>query len=350
MSELSGRNAIKENTPSIFAWCDESLRIEAFLAALSALTSPSGLCSLMEGAVFKSGIPVADVPPIMRAELVKAQYTYVSFGVEGPSGRSLAFSGRVCTDHTIRRGSTGPLEISPFDKEDLVPVAINVATGHRLRSVEVDAAIACHVAIIDLQTFFMCLCAPDETKRVTTGACTRFWHWGAPVGMAATYHADGCVARDLALSWIHLRDGDRLELAAGRSLDALHAHIEASPKRSSISIKGGGTLTREEVLAALATPPSTLVDALDACAIPDDEWHTAELRARELLIAMEEEHLPLEVVNVSTGKHVRFIQHHAPYHIGRLPHGGVMLATHPYRTLWQLWIDALLLLGIRTEE
>ena len=28
--------------------------------------------------------------------------------------------------------------------------------------------------------------------------------------------------------------------------------------------------------------------------------------------------------------------------------GGVLLATHPYRTLWQLWADALFLLGIRS--
>jgi hypothetical protein len=32
--------------------------------------------------------------------------------------------------------------------------------------------------------------------------------------------------------------------------------------------------------------------------------------------------------------------------VRRLPNGGVMLATHPYRTLWPLWADALFLLGI----
>jgi hypothetical protein len=33
--------------------------------------------------------------------------------------------------------------------------------------------------------------------------------------------------------------------------------------------------------------------------------------------------------------------------VRRLPNGAVMLATHPYRTLWPLWADALGLLGIR---
>ncbi|WP_437651507.1 hypothetical protein [Sorangium sp. So ce362] len=30
----------------------------------------------------------------------------------------------------------------------------------------------------------------------------------------------------------------------------------------------------------------------------------------------------------------------------RLPSGGVVLATHPYRTLWPLWADALFALGL----
>jgi hypothetical protein len=41
-----------------------------------------------------------------------------------------------------------------------------------------------------------------------------------------------------------------------------------------------------------------------------------------------------------------FIERHAPNHVQRLPNGGVVLATHPYRTLWPLWADALFLLGI----
>lgn len=350
MSELSGRNAIKENTPSFFAWCDEEGRVDAFLEALSALTHRSELCSLMEGAVHRSGIPVAEGAHVVRADFAKTQYSYVSFGVEGPSGRMLDFSGHIYTDHMIRRGSTGPLEISPFDKVDLVPRGITLAEGHYLRSLEVEAAIACHMAIIDVEACLLNLCAPTETKRVTTGGCTRFWHWGAPIEMGATYHSDGCVARDLALSWIHLRDGDRLELAASMSLDALQERVEQAPHGTSIPVKGGGTLTREEVLAALATPSNTVVEALDACTIPDDEWRAAEPLARELLIAMEGGNLSLEGVNVSTGKHVRFIQHHAPCDVTRLPHGGVMLSTHPYRTLWQLWADALLLLGIRTDK
>ena len=79
--------------------------------------------------------------------------------------------------------------------------------------------------------------------------------------------------------------------------------------------------------------------------MPDDEWHAVEPRALELIEARKQG-APTEEVNVSTGKHTRFIERHAPYHVRRLPNGGGLLATHPYRTLWPLWADALFLLGI----
>ncbi|NUQ79852.1 MAG: hypothetical protein HUU21_40635, partial [Polyangiaceae bacterium] len=84
-------------------------------------------------------------------------------------------------------------------------------------------------------------------------------------------------------------------------------------------------------------------------AVPDDEWREAEAVALEMIEAKKQGAPTLEV-NVDTGHHRRFIEQHAPYHVRRLPNGGVMLATHPYRTLWRLWADALDLLGIRKNE
>lgn len=110
-------------------------------------------------------------------------------------------------------------------------------------------------------------------------------------------------------------------------------------------LPGDIPLTCEQVLAALATPKETLLQALEAAAVPDEAWQAVEPQALERIEAMEKGS-PTYIVDVTTGKHTRFIEHHAPYHIRRLPNGGVMLATHPYRTLWPLWQDALLLLGI----
>ena len=107
-------------------------------------------------------------------------------------------------------------------------------------------------------------------------------------------------------------------------------------------------LTREQVLAVLKTPPATLLEALEAAAVPDDEWLRVEPLAIEMIEAKNQGAPTLEV-NVTSGHHVRFIEQHAPFHVRRLPNGGVLLATHPYRTLWKLWADALLLLGIRTD-
>ncbi|WP_437894727.1 hypothetical protein [Sorangium sp. So ce124] len=95
----------------------------------------------------------------------------------------------------------------------------------------------------------------------------------------------------------------------------------------------------------LSTPPAILLDALEASAVSVDEWRAVELRALEL-IHETKEGAPTSEVNVYTGKHIWFIERHSPYHVRRLPSGGVMLATHPYRTLWPLWSDAPFLLGI----
>jgi hypothetical protein len=129
------------------------------------------------------------------------------------------------------------------------------------------------------------------------------------------------------------------------SLDALHARVDAAPHGTRISLAGDVELIREQVLAALATPPATLLEALEASAVPDDEWRAVEPLALETIRAAKEG-APTEEVKVLTGGHARFIQHHAPYHVRRLPSDGVLLDTHPYRTLWPLWADALFLLGI----
>jgi hypothetical protein len=99
----------------------------------------------------------------------------------------------------------------------------------------------------------------------------------------------------------------------------------------------------------LGTPLSALLDALEAAAVPDGEWRDAEELALKMIEAKNQGEPTVEV-DVTKGHHVQFIQRHAPYHVRRLPNGGVLLATHPYRTLWQLWAGALDLLGIRPDN
>jgi hypothetical protein len=220
------------------------------------------------------------------------------------------------------------------------------------------------------------LCAPDASARVTTGGCTWFWEWGPPVHGCATYNADARIARDLALTWVHLHDGDKMACAAGLSLEALAARVEAAPRGSRIAVasdleftrerepskstpgqsfrewRGDGIalpsnaeLTREQVLAALSTPPGALLEALEASAVPDDAWRAVEPSALEAIEAAKQG-MPTYEVTFQHRRYFQFIQRHAPYHVRCLPNGGVLLATHPYRTLWPLWADALWLLGI----
>ena len=105
-------------------------------------------------------------------------------------------------------------------------------------------------------------------------------------------------------------------------------------------------MTREQVLAVLETPPAKLLEALESVAVPDAEWRAVEPIARENIEA-KKRGAPTEEVAVNTLQHFRFSEQHAPHHVRRLPNGGIMLATHPYRTLWPLWAGALDLLGIR---
>ncbi|MGK3998724.1 hypothetical protein [Sorangium sp. So ce1024] len=303
-----------------------------------------------------------------------------------------------------RRSPDGPLSASSGEHHDLLPRSIDVAVG--ARSVEVEAAVMSVHVQQDIKDFLVRVCASEH---VTTGGCSDLNTWGPPIELAATYHADSFVARDLALSWVHIHEGYKVARAAGNSIDALRARIEAAPRGTRIAIAGTvararkhaelecvaererigllvrdepdprarwrktielteredalrargevlplGTrvalagdaeLTREQVLAALSMRPATLLEALEASAVPDDTWRAIEPIALETIQAAKEG-APTEDVIVNTGVHTRFIERHAPFHVRRLASGGVLLATHPYRTLWPLWSDALFALGL----
>jgi hypothetical protein len=295
--------------------------------------------------IWRDQIPTAEAIAVLRDEFDADTSAYASFDVDLSSGRTLGF-GSHCYGERGGRRRLGPLTMSPFDKDELIPEQLDIALGGGARSVEVEAAVAFIEAQPDVEDVLLRFCAPDASLRVTTGGCTKIWDWLAPIELGATYHADAAkVARDLALSWVHLHDKDKMERASGMSLDALHVRIEAAARGARVAVAGGGELSRETVLRALDTSPAALLDALEASALPDDEWRAVEPRALETIEAMKEG-APTQKVDLTTRRHVQFLQRHAPYHVRRLPNGGVLLATHPYRTLWQLYADALFLLGI----
>jgi hypothetical protein len=270
----------------------------------------------------------------------------ISFNVILSSGRLLSFSAYCIGEGLEQRRPTGPIKLSPFDKEELIHGHLDIALGGGGPSVEVEAAIAYIDAQPDIEDVLLRFCAPEGSLYITTGGCTEYEFWGAPIEIGATYHAEAAsIARDLALSWVHLHDKSKMSHAAGLSLDALHARVDAAPPGARVSVARGGELSRAMVLKALSTSPAALLDALEASALPDDEWSAVEPRALETIEARKAG-APTYNADLTTRKHVQFLQRHAPYHVRRLPNGGVMLATHPYRTLWPLYADALFLLGI----
>ncbi|MEO5728498.1 MAG: hypothetical protein ABI134_07475 [Byssovorax sp.] len=294
-----------------------------------------------------NGVLVKEVIAAVRAALTARTYVKAALNLILSSSNIVGFGVDVYREGYERRFSCGPLHVSPYDRADLLARRLEVALGGGAHPVEVEAAIAAIRMQKDIEALMIGLCAPDASARVTTGAWTEFADWGPPVRAFATYHADAAsVVRDLALSWVNLHYDARTPHIAGMSLTALTARVGAAPRTACVTVASGVELPREAVLGALAAPPGALLEALEAAAaVPDAEWRAVEPLALETIEATRAG-APTYEVDVSTRKHVQFIERHAPYHVRRLPNGGVLLATHPYRTLWQLYADALFLLGI----
>ncbi|WP_437779175.1 hypothetical protein [Sorangium sp. So ce1097] len=345
--------------PRFFAWCDEPERIDAFAAALTALRIPGALIDLMMSATISCETrSIDEVLATVRAHFGGQKSAHVGSGMMlRESERGMTFGLDCYPEESERRHPYGPLKLEAGErKRDFYPYEIPVGDGPR--SVEAEAAVAHHLVQGDIEDLLLRLCAPDASGRVPTGACTGEEGWIAPVEMCATYNANATeLARDLALSWVNLHDKESVSRIAGTSLEALRARVEAAPRGARVPMTGGSELTRslsrETVLKALATPPATLLEALEAAAVPDDAWRAAEPQAHEIMEllrqlgeAAEGEGPPAFRAKITSPGHVRFLEDHAPFHVRRLPSGGVVLATHPYRSLWPLWADALFLLGI----
>ncbi|WP_437733373.1 hypothetical protein [Sorangium sp. So ce1335] len=350
--------------PHFFAWCDEAARVDALRAAFSALVhDPSHRIYVdMHPDASFSATSVDETAAKIRAHLGHADAeAYLATSLS--SGESYDLILRCYSDKSERITPRGPIHLRPRYYEDLGCMRMNLAVGSGPRSAEAEAVIAWHVVLQDLVDLLLRVCAPDASGLVSTGGCTSAWTWLAPVSMCATYHADARdVARDLALSWVSLHDKEKVSRIAGMSLEALHARVDAAPGGARVLPRDNSgrslALSRETVLKALALPGSALLEALMAAAdVPDEAWRAAEPRAKEIHHLTVQSRASGELVTVPgkgpplwrvemTGEHAYFLADHAPFHVRRLPSGGVLLATHPYRTLWPLWSDALFALGI----
>ncbi|WP_437828476.1 hypothetical protein [Sorangium sp. So ce1153] len=371
---------MSESGPRFYAWCEEASRVDAFAAALSALVQPGWLIGVsmycdaacdttsMEeaAAMIRAHFKCGGGALVRSSVLLRASQRFVLPDRRGPDfylGIPVIDFGSCCCAEAYERLNArgprepqGPLEMSPDENRDFFRFKLELAWGRGPRSIEAEAEVAWHIMQVDLEDLLLRLCAPDGSGRVRTGACTNAWHWNAPVATCATYNADAReIARDLAVSWVHLHDKDSVSRIAGMSLAALHARVDAAPAGARVPLKGGGerahSLSRETVLKALAAPPSALLEALEAAAVPDEAWRAAAPRAAEILgltsqLAETGEGPPTWPVYTDTYRHIRFLKKHPPFVVRRLPTGGVVLLTHPYCSLWPLWANALCSLGL----
>ncbi|MEO5726985.1 MAG: hypothetical protein ABI134_06050, partial [Byssovorax sp.] len=317
-----------EPGPTLFAWCDQAARVDAYaatLAALAELALPGeGLSIAINSLATRDcvdghKISVEQAVAMMRAAFTTGTYSTTSVTVSPRAGDHLWLTFFCNGDELERRYPLGPLNISRGEWKDVVPDRLTIAFGQGERDMAAEAAILAMQGQQDGEALLVALCAPDASGRVVTGTYTSSWPWGAPIEGCATYHVDaGAVARDLALSWIHLHDGDRVEHIAGMSMEALHARVESAPRgahvavaldvahifehdmleradrlakhipHARVALPGDVALSREAVLRALTAPPGALLEALEAAAVPDDEWRAVEPLAREVILATKE--------------------------------------------------------------
>ena len=351
--------------PFFHAWCPDNERFTAHLAAFSALLTPR----------WWSGPPTREeIVEAARARCADATWVDNDGCFQMLSEDHLRFRFQAWRDSSDNYDGEcgGPLRLEPEHQFDMLDHEMPMARGGK-RSVEIESAIFTLVTFENTIDVMRRLCIPDETSRVRTGACTWLLEGGSPLDGCITYNADANVARDLALAWLNGYDQTPTNRLAELDFNALRARIaDATAHQAQVAQasmiefveKNSQTLphwydwgrdvspppvyemTREQVLAVLETPPAKLLEALESVAVPDAEWRAVEPIARENIEA-KKRGAPTEEVAVNTGRHVRFAEQHAPYRVRRLHNGGVMLATHPYRTLWPLWASALDLLGIR---
>ncbi|AUX26158.1 hypothetical protein SOCEGT47_067190 [Sorangium cellulosum] len=350
--------------PYFFGWCDETARVDALGAALSALVHdpPYEVGFRMPPYPEHHAAPVDEAVGTIRTHFRRAD-AEVFLHSTLSSGKPVDCVIRCYADKSERSNGWGPLHLHPRVIEDFAPMYMILDLGSGASSVGAEAVLAWHTVVTDIEDFLLRLCAPDASRRVSTGGCTTAWTWLAPVSMCATYHANARdIARDLALSWIRLHDAESVSRIAGLSTEALRARVEAAPAGARVvpTDKSGRSipLSRETVLKALALPGYALLEALIAAAdVPDEAWRAAEPRAEEIhnltvQAKARGEQLPESLKGPPlwyvemTGEHVYFLVDHAPFTIRRLPSGGVVMATHFYRTLWPLWADALSALGL----
>lgn len=391
--------------PEFYALVDEANADEAYLATLSALYDP---VVVNDPERFRLEFDVVTVGSSLE-ELLAVKRKDLGRGYSGTRIPFLTRLQRYFLDVTVAiarvkdaRGSDRSRNcLLSVEQTDILPKGLNIPRGYGDVSVPVGAAMLGHSWQEHLDRVFLAMCAPDERSRVKMGVYNILDKlygidlengvgsigWQAAVEMAATYHGNHEVARDLACSWFDLHEHRSADSYVHLSLDEMIMQVEAAPKGSSVGVSSrldhvakhgldesdactlefeqrtalncvsarprypeDDELTREQVLTTLQTPSETLLQALEAvAAVRDPEWLEAEKQALEVLevLADLEEWRSAGTQSHDGYEQRCFLEEHGPFQVRRLQNGGVMLNAYPYRYLWPLWAKALDLLGIR---
>ncbi|HRI72642.1 MAG TPA: hypothetical protein PK156_50745, partial [Polyangium sp.] len=262
--------------PELYALVDEANAGEAYLATMSALYDPAVVKDVRrDESDFYRRIDI-DVAGSSLEEVLAVKREAFRRGGSSTRIPILIRSQNWAIDVILGVGrfldSGGRLSgLMSVQESDLMPDVVFFAESRGDLSILVRAAILGRIGQEHLDQVFLAMCAPDAHSRVKMGVYNmldKYYEnlspgtngWYAALEMAATYHRNHEVARDLAFSWLHLHDGRAVDSVVDLSLDELITRVEAAPVGASIGIS-----SRTEHVVKHG------VDQGNACTIAEDQ-------------------------------------------------------------------------------
>jgi hypothetical protein len=169
MSEIADWNIAQHTTTHFFEWCPEPRRLDALMVAVRSFATPPTTCEVM-------GRPFSAPEAMNMARAQYNMYERASVSIDdfrSVSKRSFELEISAYSDRMIRP-VCGPIGGASWGIGVIFPHQIHLARKRHSHALDVEAAMACHVAMIDVEDVLTRICMADTTnhdRRVQQWEC-----------------------------------------------------------------------------------------------------------------------------------------------------------------------------------